>query len=61
MTKDIEENFEQNPQPKKPYKSKAKYKLEELVGECDDSAEMPLALNEWENAPEVGLEITPFG
>ncbi len=61
MTKDIETNIDQNPQAKKPLKSKAKYSLDELVGECDDSADMPSALNEWENAPEVGLEITPFG
>jgi len=61
MTKDIKKNIEQNTLAVMPSKSKAKYKLDELVGKCDDSAEMPLALNEWENAPEVGLEITPFG
>lgn len=61
MSIDIEKNVEQNPQPKKPLKSKAKCNLDELVGECDDSAEMPLAINEWEDASEIGLEITPFG
>ncbi|MCE2571853.1 AbrB/MazE/SpoVT family DNA-binding domain-containing protein [Motilimonas eburnea] len=40
-----------------PVKSKPRYKLADLLAQCDDSAPMPEELTEWNNAQSVGKEI----
>ncbi|WP_151704760.1 AbrB/MazE/SpoVT family DNA-binding domain-containing protein [Nitrincola alkalilacustris] len=40
----------------KPCKVKPKYKLSELVAQCDENAPYPDKLREWDEAPAVGQE-----
>lgn len=41
----------------KPVTQKKKYQLADLLAKCDDSAPMPEALVEWDNAEPVGNEV----
>ena len=40
----------------KPCKVRPKYKLSELVAQCDESAPCPDELRDWDKAPAVGQE-----
>jgi antitoxin ChpS len=40
----------------KPSKVKPKYKLSELVAQCDENAPYPDELREWDEAPVIGRE-----
>ncbi len=39
-----------------PKKAKPRYKLADLLAQCDESAPMPETLIEWDNAQSVGKE-----
>ncbi len=40
-----------------PKSIKPKYKLEQLLAKCEESAPMPEELKEWDNCPSVGNEL----